>query len=1033
MDWARGIHPKRLSGGPGADEVCQRPRKWQRGFTLLVTILLTSLLTVLGVAMLTLSSITLKSSIDEGPRKIAQANARMAMALALGELQAHLGDDRRITADSDIISATAERPNMLGVWDSVAPTELLANPQASAPDYATWKTRLFRKWLVSSADIEATKKREYALTPPTAQTRSIFTESKDGFDLKAEVVPIEDGRKNHGAMAWAVSQEGTKARMNLGSDRNSRVALNDAIQAPAGPYVGLSGKMRQPGVGWDTRGDRVMDVRQASLDPAYQIDVKDSPGLAGDFTTTSQGILSDVVKGGLKSDLSLGLELGDSDFRKSRWDEVKNPFAASGTLGEQPLYQPLNGGAPVSINVAYPPILYTHHIETGSAPTYQSLRSYYSLYQHLYRSGGEKTAFQRQQASAYWPGSATRGSETSVGPVLDRIMFFLSVQVDDDDIVNLVVTPVITLWNPYNVAIESEGCVVYPWMDFPINIQWTVRNSLGSVVAQAHSWLSTFVGSGDTGEGRSVRPYFFCQMTANGDGNTKVPLHLAPGEVRVFTPTESSATLFKRTGDEMDRTVRMKPVTKMEDFHVNGGLTIRMNESMWQDNDNLNYSLKPDDKLDAVFQFTRDQHNYFVTMEDATRIRDPKQQGRVLSEVQVMRGKLSAQTFGTPSYNRDELKTKSQPVAVLETYHRSAGQAGQLSDLVFTSNPRQRYVNNMVSATNFAAGPQYESSMRQIANVIGSGLQVTPDGQRSYFGYNNSADRGRDYLSFFDLPEEPMISLGGFQNADLADSAFGPASQFGNSWASAYLPKSSAGRLVRRTPGNSPQPLTQPYGDPISPAGLGIYDHSWLLNTALWDGFFFSSVSPQSELKDTIGGPGVYDSNQRMENKSAKEVFSAWLLDEKASPLRNPRMSLYRSGLSDDALRDEVFSPAGCRKIAAHLMVDGAFNVNSTRETAWAAVLASLRGQAIQLTDRSGKKKTADVGDTTPAPRLLNPIGGPGDDWDGFRTLTDKQIKTLAKEIVVEIRRRGPSQSLGEFVNRRLSTDDFGLKGILQT
>jgi hypothetical protein len=1004
----------------------------ERGFTLVVTILLTGLLTVMGVAMLSLSTITLKSSVDEGPKRVARANARMALALALGELQTELGDDRRVTADSDILADSVERPNMLGVWDSVAPTSLLDNPQGSPPDYANWKTQLFRKWLVSSSDLGATRHREFPLNKPETNTKSIFTRSHDGFDLQAELVAIESGHGDHGAMAWAVSQEGTKARMNLGGSSEDRLAANDVIQAPSGPNLGLSNRIKQPLKDWAERENRVVSVNQAALDPAYEVEVKDSGSLAADYTTTSQGLLTDVVKGGLKTDLSLGFELGDSDFKKTRWDNIKNPFAATGSLGETPLFRPLNGGGPVNISVAYSPIVYTHHLETGSAPTFQNLRSYYSLYRHLYRSGGERTAFQRQQASAYWPGSATRGSETSVGPVMDRILFFLSVSVDDNDIVNLVVTPVITLWNPYNVAVETEGCVVYPWMDFPINIQWKVTNPIGNLVAEAHSWISTFVGSGDTGEGRSTKPYFFCQLTGKGDGTTDVPIHLAPGEVRVFTPSGAAAALFKRTAAEKDRTIFMKPVQNMDDFHISGGLSIRMNESMWADGDNLNYQLAEDDRVQGIFGFTRDQHNYFVTMEDATRIHNPAQQGRIINEVQAQNGKLAAQSFTTPSYLRSELKHRSQPVAVLETYHRSAGQDGQLSDLVFTANPRQRYVNSMVSASNFAAGPQYESSMRQVSDVIGSGLQVTQDGRRSYFGYSNSSEKGRDYLSFFDLPGDPMISLGAFQNADLADSAFGPASQFGNSWASAFLPRNAVGKLVRRTPGGSPMPLTQPYGDLIGPAGLGIYDHSWLLNTSLWDGFFFSSISPQTQIRDTIGGPGVYDSDQISTRKTTEKVISAWLADPQNSPLRNPRMTLHRGGMSDDDLVQKLSSPAGCREAAAHLMVEGSFNVNSTREAAWCAMLASLRGQAIQTRDHKGGRQLASLGDITPAPRLLNPTGTPGDPWDGFRTLTDGQIKALAKEIVAEIKRRGPAQSLGEFVNRRVSSDAFGLKGTLQ-
>ena len=63
-----------------------------------------------------------------------------------------------------------------------------------------------------------------------------------------------------------------------------------------------------------------------------------------------------------------------------------------------------------------------------------------------------------------------------------------------------------------------------------------------------------------------------------------------------------------------------------------------------------------------------------------------------------------------------------------------------------------------------------------------------------------------------------------------------------------------------------------------------------------------------------------------------------------------------------------------------------------------------------------------------------NPLGLVDNNWKGFRALSDAQIRTLAENLVKEIRQRGPFLSLSEFVNRRLDPSDKNLsvKGALQ-
>ena len=270
----------------------------------------------------------------------------------------------------------------------------------------------------------------------------------------------------------------------------------------------------------------------------------------------------------------------------------------------------------------------------------------------------------------------------------------------------------------------------------------------------------------------------------------------------------------------------------------------------------------------------------------------------------------------------------------------------------------------------------------------------------AYWGNYLSPATGKTRMVLYDLPrrdspgESPIISLGQLRHANLtADSieystAFQPANAVGNSLASPYVARDLSSET--RTGGGSSAPF---------------YDLSYLLNTALWDGWFFSTI-PQS---------GAFVPGQdRLPN--ARLVFD----------LRAPLVAGdVRSGLSP----------------ATHLVIEGAFNVNSTSVEAWAAHLSGLRGLSLN----GESNLSAPFPRTLRQPQNSTDAGNGVSDqaFAGFRNLTDNDIYNraagtgLAVELVREIRKRGPFLSLGHFVNRRLVSSGapdaaFGLKGALQ-
>lgn len=186
-------------------------------------------------------------------------------------------------------------------------------------------------------------------------------------------------------------------------------------------------------------------------------------------------------------------------------------------------------------------------------------------------------------------------------------------------------------------------------------------------------------------------------------------------------------------------------------------------------------------------------------------------------------------------------------------------------------------------------------------------------------------------------------------------------------------------------------------------------DFVYRVNHALWDDYFFSSA------------PGSVD------------------FDE---PLPNPRVRF----VDDINKRPGATGLIADRDRAAELLViDGAFNVNSTSVDAWKAVFSGL-GAVIENNDGGGALEA-------PFPGMLSDVQAhdtgdnifaisenhlnyeaihPSEDGDadkakrvynGYRNLTEVEIQALAERMVEEVKVRGPFISLAQFVNRTLSAD----------
>jgi len=270
------------------------------------------------------------------------------------------------------------------------------------------------------------------------------------------------------------------------------------------------------------------------------------------------------------------------------------------------------------------------------------------------------------------------------------------------------------------------------------------------------------------------------------------------------------------------------------------------------------------------------------------------------------------------------------------------------------------------------------------------------------------------------------MSLASLTHADLANTTYSTSYQIGNSMSAPYLSRDAVARIQTKGRGRGGQALS------IKPNGFPVYDHSYLLNESLWDRYFYSSVAPLTQIGARRGSSSVYQSDTVSTVSGVGEVIEDFVRNPSRHPLRNRRQHLYMGAASADEVIDRLSADDGFRRVAQHLMLDGAFNINSTSVPAWSAVLASARGASFSSVHLPSGSQVVDAGEKTPFPRMDYPVGGEADLWTGFRALTDVQIRELASEMVKQVKKRGPFLSLAEFINRRVEKSELGLTGAIQ-
>jgi hypothetical protein len=463
-----------------------------KAFALVVTVSLLVLLSAIALGFLSLSAVTLRSSSREKPVEEARANARLALQIAIGELQKHTGADTRITASASIVDETY--PPVLGVWRSWEGTNHDPNGRPIAPAYSQKDQPeasggRFINWLVSSAAYNATPGINDA--PALVQTSAddtnvpLLADGSLGNDPRQiHVIPTK--LENRGHYAWWVSGENQKARLSQPyHPRTATVAglaeMGQSHTIPNPEVFGLPELLDDP---------ELHDPAAAAAKPARKVASRQSMALikAGnatepedkfhDLSSWSVGLLTNTATGGWRKDLSLLTE---------RWDYIYSNYPggllplfrytpASGATSQVPKPTPTNY-EPAQSNL-YPWSKYSLILGYKQPGTYYaasaswaSLQSFATSYKNFASDSGAAKSpvvwdkIAKQRASSITATEIYNHKHRQrLHPQIARFQILVYARAFEDPArlnqnpkryqMNLMYVPFYTLWNPYNITLE---------------------------------------------------------------------------------------------------------------------------------------------------------------------------------------------------------------------------------------------------------------------------------------------------------------------------------------------------------------------------------------------------------------------------------------------------------------------------------------------------------------------------------------------------------------------------------------------------
>lgn len=1000
--------------------VTERYHRHRQGFALIATISVMALLVMVALAMLSLSTIELRTSRQGKSMAEAQANARMALMIALGELQKHAGPDQRVTVPAtqwDTLPGSAkidgvEHSKLLAIYKSRTMEDEMAN---SLPSNYYSRSENFLTWLVSHSDPSQLLNPDFAKNGSFKNEVALTPHSDGKLTLRADKVPVSKG-----ALAWGITDESMKYSL-----RERQKTTNSAGSTTADVLArsGLPGTQGHEIISNLSNLDKDGTDVSKYITPEQIALIED---ITGDFedldaylTPHSLSLLTDVKKGGFRSCLNLLLEVEEGDLPAEylNMESYSSRWGGNRLLNQRRFSDSEITGVSTSSDYDTMPVALlqryyqTARMGTGST-THNTNDSTRVTLNAAGRARHDVISYSiDSSADRYWDGY---GHSLRLVPVITRcrdIVYVTATPKPGDPSklqLKFISYPVVTMWNPYNVDVEMP-------------IAWC-RNrghALEARVTVGASIIERRVGGGTNHQ--------------YGSAGGQPSLSFSPGETKVLFPDFSASPSYSNIIFTNEWPADMSLLKKFTagDFGVEGSATTVVNIDLVAANDFFNSTWKSSQHFDGwtssvgAYQATKFQNWAF--------------------KLDAYRGLLKGGEDVLQSKTLGSLRDTPWPLAILEVGSKSADHPEQPGSLWTFDYPHRMNINPHYAAANedikggFQAAPmQYTFTPLRGETDLSKHLSVMDDaaGMHDIMGYSSNPSRGTSYLTMCELPFVPLHSLGQLQHLPLQDTGWfhdsihphTPTWTFGlgNSWAHPWLSSSQMSE-------------TRPFalmakGDDVNTVkgNVAMVERLWCANSVMWDSFTFTTMAPQDTPWFKTAG------NSRGLKDVYNDFFSASL------PLPNNRLVPW-PGTDADELETRLLSSSKPTQDAhkifpAHVGLLGGINVNNTSVEVWKLVLAStLKAKIPTQSHLPGSSMKVTNTDRYFASRYTQPTGpsidnGDGDAYvngfNGYRELSKTQIEELAEAIVVEIKERGPFRSLAEFVNRQRTSSSSDAKAI---